>query len=118
MGSSPTSGSTESRAQGRATSLGTRATGWSDSSTLDYTVAAQQVEHPALTRKKAGSSPAGGTMNKIEEAQQAFLDFHASCFWSYPRGMRIEKKDVKWVAEQLRKHGNREAGKVADSLLE
>jgi hypothetical protein len=55
-------------------------------------------------------------MLKVREARRAFRRFRALCFWSYDPNMKITIDDVAWVAETLRKHGNRKAGEVADYL--
>lgn len=55
-------------------------------------------------------------MVKVREATRAFKRFHALCFWSYGRDLQIKLEDVPWVAEQLQRHGNREAWKVAAQL--
>ena len=55
-------------------------------------------------------------MVRIREARRAFRTFHASCFWSYRRDLPIGGNDVAWVAEQLMKHGNREAWRIGTAL--
>lgn len=55
-------------------------------------------------------------MAKIREARRAFRRFHPSCFWSYRCDLPITLGDVPWVAEQLMKHGNREAWRVGARL--
>lgn len=55
-------------------------------------------------------------MVRVREARRAFRRFRASCFWSYRPDLTIRIGDVPWVAEQLRKHGNREAWRVAARL--
>jgi hypothetical protein len=55
-------------------------------------------------------------MVAIREARRAFRRFHASCFWSYRPDLEIGGDDVPWVAEQLMKHGNREAWRIGRSL--
>jgi hypothetical protein len=55
-------------------------------------------------------------MVRVREARRAFRRFRTSCFWSYRPDLRVTAVDVPWVAENLRKHGNREAWKVADRL--
>lgn len=55
-------------------------------------------------------------MAKIREARRAFRRFHPSCFWSYRSDLPITVTDVPWVAEQLMKHGNREAWRVGARL--
>lgn len=48
-------------------------------------------------------------MVRVREARRAFRRFYAQCFWSYRRDLSITLADVPWVAEQLMKHGNRDA---------
>jgi len=55
-------------------------------------------------------------MVKVREARRAFRSFRALCFWSYDPNMTITIDDVPWVAETLRKHGNRQAWEIAESL--
>ena len=55
-------------------------------------------------------------MVRVREARRLFRRFHAQCFWSCDPGYRIGKDDVVWVAEQLRKHGGREAWNAAVRL--
>ena len=55
-------------------------------------------------------------MVKVREARRAFRRFRATCFWSYRPDLRIGADDVAWVAEQLMKHGNREAWQVGARL--
>lgn len=38
------------------------------------------------------------------------------CFWSYRPDLHIGLEEVPWVAEQLMKHGNREAWRVGAGL--
>lgn len=55
-------------------------------------------------------------MVKIREARRAFRNFYTSCFWSFDEGYVIQATDIPWVVQQLRKHGNHKAWKVAQSL--
>lgn len=55
-------------------------------------------------------------MVRLREARRAYRRFHAECFWSYDPGYRIGPSDIAWVAQQLRRHGSREAWTVARSL--
>ncbi len=55
-------------------------------------------------------------MVRIREANRAFHRFYAQCFWSSPTNLHIGKKDVAWVAEQLRKHGGKEGWATAAKL--
>jgi hypothetical protein len=53
---------------------------------------------------------------RVREGRRAYRRFHAACFWSYDPLYRIGTEDVGWVAEQLRKHGGREAWVAANRL--
>jgi hypothetical protein len=55
-------------------------------------------------------------MVRVREARRAYRMYHASCFWSYRPELVITRDDIPWVAEQLRKHGNREAWLLAARL--
>jgi hypothetical protein len=55
-------------------------------------------------------------MVRVREARRAYRRFYASCFWSYRPDLKVGKDDVAWVADTLRKHGNREAWEVAQRL--
>ena len=56
------------------------------------------------------------TMVRVREARRVYRRFHAECFWSFDPAYRIGPSDVVWVAEQLRKHGGRDAWEVAAKL--
>ena len=49
------------------------------------------------------------SMVRVREARRAFRRFYADCFWSYRPDLVVGREDVAWVAEQLMKHGTREA---------
>ena len=55
-------------------------------------------------------------MVSVREARRAYRRFYAQCFWSYAPHLKITAADVPWVAEQLRRHGGREAWRVAARL--
>jgi hypothetical protein len=55
-------------------------------------------------------------MVAVREARRAFRRYYAQCFWSYDPDLEITSADVPWVAEQLRRHGGREAWEVAARL--
>ena len=55
-------------------------------------------------------------MVKVREARRAFRRFRATCFWSYRPDLEIGAADVPWVAEQLMKHGNRDAWRTGARL--
>lgn len=55
-------------------------------------------------------------MVKVREARRAFRKFRTKCFWSYRSDLEIGLEDVAWVAEQLMKHGDREAWRIGARL--
>lgn len=55
-------------------------------------------------------------MVRVREARRAFRRFRSTCFWSYRPDLVIGIADLPWVAEQLMKHGNREAWRVGARL--
>jgi hypothetical protein len=56
------------------------------------------------------------TMVRVREARRAFRRFRNTCFWSCRPDLVIGADDVRWVAEQLMKHGNREAWRIGAKL--
>jgi hypothetical protein len=59
---------------------------------------------------------AARTMVRVREARRAFRRYRHSCFWSYRPDLVIGAEDVAWVAEQLKKHGDREAWRLGHRL--
>lgn len=55
-------------------------------------------------------------MVRVREARRAYRKFHAMCFWSYRKDLRIGLADVAWVAETLKKNGDMRAWKAAERL--
>jgi len=55
-------------------------------------------------------------MVRVREARRAYRRFHAACFWSYRPDLVVAQADVAWVAEQLMKHGNRDAWRIGARL--
>jgi hypothetical protein len=55
-------------------------------------------------------------MVRVREARRAYARFHALCFWSFDPQYPIGPGDVDWVAQQLRRHGGREAWEIASKL--
>lgn len=55
-------------------------------------------------------------MVRVREARRAYRQFHAECFWSFDPAYRIGPSDIAWVAEQLRRHGGRDAWERAQAL--
>ena len=56
------------------------------------------------------------SMVKVREARRAFHRFRSICFWSCRPDLTIRAGDVPWVAEQLMKHGNRDAWRTGAKL--
>ncbi len=55
-------------------------------------------------------------MVRVREARRLYRRFHAQCFWSFDPSYRVGHQDVPWVANQLRKHGGRDAWEAARKL--
>jgi len=55
-------------------------------------------------------------MVRVREARRAYRRYRARCFWSFDPDYVIGASDVGWVAQQLRKHGGRDAWEVASKL--
>jgi hypothetical protein len=55
-------------------------------------------------------------MVRVREARRAYRRFQTMCFWSYRADLVVGRDDVAWVAEQLMKHGNRDAWNVGARL--
>jgi hypothetical protein len=55
-------------------------------------------------------------MVRVREARRAFRRYRTTCFWSYRPDLEIGIEDVRWVAEQLMKHGNRDAWEAGAKL--
>lgn len=57
-------------------------------------------------------------MVRTREAKRAYKRFHTLCFWSYDPALHVGANDIDWIAEQLRKNGNREAWMIAERLCQ
>ena len=55
-------------------------------------------------------------MVRVREGRRAYRRFFTECFWSFDPAYPIGSSDIAWVAEQLRKHGGRDAWQVAAKL--
>lgn len=55
-------------------------------------------------------------MVRVREARRAYRRYRTACFWSYRADLMITRDDIAWVAEQLMKHGDREAWMTAAKL--
>lgn len=69
-----------------------------------------------LKSRRALDSETARAMVRVREARRIYRRFHAKCFWSYDPDYRIGPSDIAWVAEQLRKHGGRDAWEAAGKL--
>ena len=69
-----------------------------------------------LKSRRTLDPEAARNMVRIREARRAFRRFNADCFWSFRPDLVIGRDDVAWVAEQLMKHGTREAWLVGARL--
>jgi hypothetical protein len=55
-------------------------------------------------------------MVRVREARRAFKKFYHQCFWSFDPDYEIQKGDIPWVIEQLKKNGNRQTWLVGAKL--
>jgi hypothetical protein len=69
-----------------------------------------------LKSRRTLSAAEARAMVRVREARRAFRRFRAMCFWSYREDLVVTLADVQWVAEQLMRHGNREAWRVGSRL--
>lgn len=67
------------------------------------------------SRRKLDSETARD-MVRVREARRAYHHYHAQCFWSYDPDYVVRLDDIPWVAEQLMKHGGREAWELGARL--
>jgi len=58
--------------------------------------------------RRALSQEQARLMVAVRLARRAYRDFRIHCFWSY-HDLDITPANVAWVAEQLRRNGNRAA---------
>ncbi|MCB0343222.1 MAG: hypothetical protein H6626_15060 [Pseudobdellovibrionaceae bacterium] len=52
----------------------------------------------------------------VRDARRAYRKYHSQCFWSYDPELKIGLNDVKWVGEQLMKHGGRDTWLIGAKL--
>jgi hypothetical protein len=69
-----------------------------------------QKSRRALSRAQARR------MVAVRLARSAFRRFRVLCFWSYSADLKITATNAAWVAEQLRRNGNRAAWKAAGRI--
>lgn len=69
------------------------------------------------TRSRRSLDPeTARAMVRVREARRAFRRFRTTCFWSYRPDLVISSDDVRWVGEQLMRHGDREAWHIGAKL--
>jgi len=69
-----------------------------------------------LKSRRALDAATAHQMVRVRDARRAYRRFRTQCFWSYRDDLRITADDIPWVAEQLMRHGNREAWLVGSRL--
>jgi hypothetical protein len=67
------------------------------------------------SRRKLDSLTAQN-MTRIRDARRIYKKYHAQCFWSFAPNYQIKLEDIGWVAEQLKKNGDRELWKLGTKL--
>jgi len=63
-----------------------------------------------LTREQASE------MVKVRQAKKYFKLYYNRCFWSFSPDYKVQKKDIRWVAEQLMKNGDRTLWEIGTKL--
>ncbi|MCB0335762.1 MAG: hypothetical protein KDD62_05630 [Bdellovibrionales bacterium] len=71
-----------------------------------------------IRRRRTLSTEESKGMLRVREARRAFKKFYSMCFWSFDPELVITQNEVAWVAEQLRKNGNRKAWELAAKLCQ
>ncbi len=66
--------------------------------------------------RRALESETARNMVRVREARRLYRRYFAECFWSFDPDYLVGLSDIAWVAEQLRKHGGREAWRHASRL--
>jgi len=69
-----------------------------------------------LKSRRVLDSKTAKEMTAVRDAKRAFRKFYVQCFWSYDPQLALSKSDIRWVVEELKKQGGREAWKVAARL--
>ena len=67
------------------------------------------------SRRKLSSSEAR-EMVKVREARKMYRKFHTQCFWSFDPAYLITSKDLDWVVQQLKRHGDQSAWEAGEKL--
>jgi hypothetical protein len=66
--------------------------------------------------RRALSSEQAKQMVAVRLARSAYKKFRTLCFWSYSPDLQITAANAAWVAEQLRRNGNRAAWQAAGRI--
>jgi hypothetical protein len=66
--------------------------------------------------RRALSPDEARKMVAVRLARAAYRKFATQCFWSYSPELSITAENAAWVAEQLRRNGNREAWLTANRI--
>lgn len=69
-----------------------------------------------LASRRSLDADTARAMVRVREARRAFRSFYARCFWSCDPDLKLGVADVPWVAEQLMRHGGREAWDLGAKL--
>ena len=77
---------------------------------------AQIGRRGGLKSRRALDPETAREMVRVREARRAYRRFRSTCFWSYRPDLEITGADVRWVGEQLMKHGNRDAWRIGAKL--
>jgi hypothetical protein len=69
-----------------------------------------QKSRRALTRAQAQQ------MVAVRLARSSYRKFRALCFWPHRADLQVTAANAAWVAEQLRRNGNRAAWQAANRI--
>ena len=67
------------------------------------------------SRRQLGADSARAMVG-VREARKAYRAHYLTCFWWARPDLVIRAGDIGWVAEGLRKHGGRDAWRIAARL--
>ena len=60
--------------------------------------------------------PSTNETDRLRLAREAFVEFHAECFWYLRPDLEPEAKDIAEIAQGLRRHGGRRGFLLAERL--
>lgn len=66
--------------------------------------------------KRLLPSSTAKSMVNIRLAKAAYKKYFNQCFWSFDPNYKIGKDDIQWVAEQLKKNGDRKLWELGSRL--